>query len=214
MKKTIGLGLAVALVSGLFAGCNGDMGSTANSSSCEHTYEWIASETSHYKQYTCGCPSPDIAELHYDNDENAFCDACGYLMVAELQLSHIMQRLPFEYNVDALSEKYGFVIDGKYCVIDNADDYCEFLDDVGVPYEGPFDWLFEGSVMLVYLRAVSGSADFMSVKYHYDRAANEIVRETVFQSPSDGEYSDVRICECVDAVKVPKTLFEKLSNEN
>ena len=49
----------------------------------EHTGEWHASETTHYYQYTCGCPSPDIAELHLDGDGNGLCDVCSYQMVAE-----------------------------------------------------------------------------------------------------------------------------------
>ena len=44
----------------------------------EHTFEYIASEDSHFQQYTCGCPSPEIAEMHYDTDGDDLCDACGY----------------------------------------------------------------------------------------------------------------------------------------
>lgn len=46
----------------------------------EHTYEYIQYETGHFKQYTCGCPSPEIMGEHYDHDENNICDACGYDM--------------------------------------------------------------------------------------------------------------------------------------
>ena len=46
----------------------------------EHTGEWHTSESTHYYQYTCGCSSPDIAELHSDYDENFICDICGYVM--------------------------------------------------------------------------------------------------------------------------------------
>ena len=44
----------------------------------EHTGEWQMSEESHGYQYTCGCESNDIAELHSDYDNNAYCDICGY----------------------------------------------------------------------------------------------------------------------------------------
>ena len=206
--------LVVGLVLGCFSGCANPADSTnsspTDSSSCEHTYEWIPSESSHYKQYTCGCPSPDIAELHYDNDENGFCDVCGYSTVVKMQLSHIMQCLPFEYNLDYFCEKYNLKIDEGYLVIDNATDYCEMLDDVGVPYEGPFDFIFEDSVMLCYLRAVSGSTDFIGVEYYFDGTTNEIIRETLFKPEPDTAYPDVLICECVDIVCVPKSIFEKL----
>lgn len=219
MKKrteTLKIVSLICLVTAYFSGCGNladFMGDTSGDSSCEHTYVWVPSEDAHYKQYTCGCPSPDIAQLHFDDDENAVCDACEYLMVSELQLSHIMQKLPFEYNLDYFSEKYNLYVDVGFYVVDNPTDYCELLDDVGVPYEGPFDWLFEENVMLCYLRAVSGSTDFIPVKYSYDRVTNEIVRKTVVQPSGDGEYSDILICECVDMVQVPKVIFEKMNVE-
>ena len=58
----------------------------------EHTYEYIQYETGHFKQYTCGCPSPDILGLHLDTDENGTCDVCGYLFnssgIAQIVLNY------------------------------------------------------------------------------------------------------------------------------
>ena len=44
----------------------------------EHAFTYIQNEDSHVKQYTCGCQSPDIAEMHTDNDKNGYCDVCDY----------------------------------------------------------------------------------------------------------------------------------------
>ena len=49
----------------------------------EHTDEWHSGEVAHWYQYTCGCSSPDVAELHLDGDGNGLCDICSYQMVAE-----------------------------------------------------------------------------------------------------------------------------------
>ena len=46
----------------------------------KHTGEVHAGEESHWYEYTCGCESNDIAELHYDHDEDGVCDACKYVM--------------------------------------------------------------------------------------------------------------------------------------
>ncbi len=43
-----------------------------------HSYEYIAYETGHFKAHTCGCPSPDVLEEHYDHNCDLICDACGY----------------------------------------------------------------------------------------------------------------------------------------
>ena len=46
----------------------------------EHTYEFIPFEETHFKQYTCGCPSPEIVTLHFDNNNDGLCDECKYNM--------------------------------------------------------------------------------------------------------------------------------------
>lgn len=128
-----------------------------------------------------------------------------------VRLSNIFQRLPYEYNVEGLMEKYHLDDYYDYYVIDNADDYCEFLSDVGVPYEGPFDTLFEDRVIFCYVRCVSGSADFIPVEYFYYRDTNEIKRQTTFQAEPDALYPDVVICWCVDIVEVPNAVFDRLN---
>ena len=75
MKKILLLTLVVILSVICLASCE-LIHSTFNVG--EHTYEYIQYETGHFKQYTCGCPSPEILGLHCDNDENGECDVCGY----------------------------------------------------------------------------------------------------------------------------------------
>jgi len=74
MKKSLILVLSVLLLVICLISC--DEGVTHLG--C--TYEYIVYETGHFKQYTCGCPSPDIMGEHYDHDSNDICDACGYDM--------------------------------------------------------------------------------------------------------------------------------------
>ena len=132
-----------------------------------------------------------------------------------VQLRAILQKLPFEYNVDGLIEKYHFDTDqGFGCyLVDNSEDYCEFLSDIGVPYEGPFDELFEEKVMFCYLRCVSGSAEFIPVEYFYDGDTNKIQRKTVYQPEEGSAFPAVVICCCVDLVEVPRNIFEQLNKE-
>ncbi|MBR2342978.1 MAG: leucine-rich repeat domain-containing protein [Clostridia bacterium] len=128
----------------------------------------------------------------------------------KIKLSDILQRLSYGYNVEGLIEEYDFY-DGKYYLADNSEDYCKLLSDIGVPYEGPFDTLFEGKVMLCYLRCVSGSADFIPVDYFYDVNTNKIECKTVYQPEPDVNFPAVEICWCVDLLEVPRELLEHLS---
>ena len=132
-----------------------------------------------------------------------------------VQLRDILQTLPFEYNVEGLIEKYHFDTDQGfgYYLVDNSEDYCEFLSDIGVPYEGPFDELFEEKVMFCYLRCVSGSAEFIPVEYFYNAESNEIECKMVYQPEPNGGFADVFICWCVDLVEVPRNIFQQLNKE-
>lgn len=57
-------------------------GSGGNSDTSEHvhTSEWVAFETCHQLVYTCGCPYPDIAEMHIDSNHDNVCDVCEYTL--------------------------------------------------------------------------------------------------------------------------------------
>lgn len=46
----------------------------------EHTSEMQITEEGHCEVYTCGCPSPEIIEMHADNDFDGLCDICEYTM--------------------------------------------------------------------------------------------------------------------------------------
>lgn len=98
----------------------------------EHTYEYIQYETGHFKQYTCGCPSPDILGLHLDTDENGACDVCGYAM-------KIGGAFEFEYVASEeghCEHKIGTTCDGTCTKSPHEDkdndsqcDYCKYLLD-------------------------------------------------------------------------------------
>lgn len=75
MKKLISMLLCLCL-SLFFVGCN----HTGNTEHTEHTFEWVINEQTHVKKYTCGCPSPDIAELHVDNNSDKICDICEFIL--------------------------------------------------------------------------------------------------------------------------------------
>ena len=60
----------------------------------EHTYNYTSNEYTHQKIYTCGCPTPDIAEMHSDFDEDNKCDACGYALevITDIEQNHFLRN--------------------------------------------------------------------------------------------------------------------------
>lgn len=90
MKKLLALSLVILMAICCLASCDWFVKTPEETTIHEHTWEYVQYETGHFKQYTCGCPSPDIMGEHYDNDDNYACDECGYMM-------EIKTELPLEY---------------------------------------------------------------------------------------------------------------------
>lgn len=82
MKKSIVLLMLLVLIIGCFTSCDifeeKQSQTTMQEPNHEHTWEYVQYETGHFKQYTCGCPSPDIMGEHVNADADLFCDVCGY----------------------------------------------------------------------------------------------------------------------------------------
>lgn len=81
MKKLLLLSLAILMILCCLASCDW----FKNGEGHEHTWEYVQYETGHFKQYTCGCPSPDIMGEHYDADEDCYCDVCGFFVGDEIE---------------------------------------------------------------------------------------------------------------------------------
>lgn len=113
MKKLLAIILSLCTVFALTA-CNifnGDNSSkedgTSNSEHAVHSYEWVTTEQTHIKKFTCGCLSPDIAEIHVDNNENMICDVCGYHITTVSTGSAILSVIMVNDNHGSLNEDQG-----------------------------------------------------------------------------------------------------------
>ena len=76
MKKSVILLIAILLTVICLVSCEW----FTKESDHEHTWKYVQYETGHFKQYTCGCPSPDIFGEHCDSDADLSCDICDYDM--------------------------------------------------------------------------------------------------------------------------------------
>lgn len=78
MKKVVSLAIIAVLCLACFTSCI--------LITHEHTSEMRITEEGHYEVYTCGCPSPEVIELHADNDFDGLCDICEYIMCKDSSL--------------------------------------------------------------------------------------------------------------------------------
>ena len=84
MKKIFAFTLIIFSLVACLASC--DQGT--HEKEHEHTYEWVTSKETHFKQYTCGCSSPDVAEVHSDDDGDLYCDVCNYYTSKQEHIGH------------------------------------------------------------------------------------------------------------------------------
>ena len=112
----------------------------------EHTGRWGSGEVAHWYEYTCGCPSLDMAELHYDHDNNGLCDACAY-MVGVKQYYSLMMNAPeclYEelnhtyYAGEMVSVKISMVTDTGFLFFVNGEEITDYQDVDGLYWEFTF----------------------------------------------------------------------------
>ena len=112
----------------------------------EHTGRWGCGEEAHWYEYTCGCVNNDIAQLHYDYDNNGLCDACGYELSARDSYSLTMNNpkwlyeelKPTYYVGEIVSVKIGIVTDTGFLFFVNGEEITDYKDDSGIYWEFTF----------------------------------------------------------------------------
>jgi divalent metal cation (Fe/Co/Zn/Cd) transporter len=112
----------------------------------EHTGRWGCGEEAHWYEYTCGCVNNDIAQLHYDYDNNGLCDACAY-MVGVKQYYSLMMSAPewlYEelkhtyYEGETVSVKISMATDVGFLFFVNGEELTDYQDVDGLYWEFTF----------------------------------------------------------------------------
>ena len=136
MKKLLALSLMLCSIT-CFSACNFPIDSSPNAStSCEHTYEWACYEETHQKIYTCGCPTPDIAEMHLDTDEDYICDICKYEMKKPIVASQGLEFIKNEEGTNYAVKSIGTCTDRDIVIPNTYED---------LPVVGVFSEAFMGN---------------------------------------------------------------------
>ena len=81
MKKIIVVLIALAVLNMILTSCDVFLPDTTTEPECVmHIWsEYKHNERGHWREYTCGCPWPEIFEEHINHDTDMLCDVCGAL---------------------------------------------------------------------------------------------------------------------------------------
>ena len=111
MKKLITiLSLALTFVL-LLTSCDFFKANLVGERDCtEHVWsDYKYNELVHWREYTCGCPWPEIVEEHVNLDGDLLCDICGFqMMIVSYDQSAISlagEKIKVTYN-DSIDENY------------------------------------------------------------------------------------------------------------
>lgn len=112
----------------------------------EHTGRWGCGEESHWYEYTCGCVNNDIAELHYDHNNDGLCDVCAY-MIGVKQYYSLMINAPewlYEelkhtyYGGETVSVKISMATDVGFLFFVNGEEITDYQYESGLYWEFTF----------------------------------------------------------------------------
>ena len=112
----------------------------------EHTGRLGSGEEGHWYEYTCGCETQDIVELHYDHNNDGLCDACAYMMGVKQYYSLMMNAPEWLYEElkhtyyagEIVSVKIGIVTDTGFLFFVNGEEITDYKDDSGIYWEFTF----------------------------------------------------------------------------
>ena len=112
----------------------------------EHTGRWGCGEEAHWYEYTCGCVNNDIAELHYDHDNNGLCDACAYMVGVKQYYSLMInasewlyeELKPTYYAGETVSVKISMATDTGFLFFVNGEELTDFQYESGLYWEFTF----------------------------------------------------------------------------
>lgn len=87
MKKIIVVLITLAVLNMVLTSCDVFLPDTTTEPECVmHIWsEYKHNERGHWREYTCGCPWPEMVEEHINKDTDMLCDVCG----ATVECQHI-----------------------------------------------------------------------------------------------------------------------------
>ncbi len=112
MKKLISIMSVLLTFILLLSSCDVLFPTTTTVQSCVvHQWsEYKYNERVHWREYTCGCPWPEIVEEHADIDEDFVCDICG----ADLKAASIYNESAVSLAGEKMNVSYNDSIDNGY----------------------------------------------------------------------------------------------------
>ena len=127
-----------------------------------HTGKWGCGEESHWYEYTCGCEIIDIAELHYDHNNDGLCDACAYMVGVKQYYSLMInapewlyEELKHSYHVgDTVSVKISMATDIGFLFFVNGEELTDYQDVDGLYWE--FTFVMPASDTVIHFKTYDG----------------------------------------------------------
>lgn len=191
----------------------------------EHTYTWYRDTNGHIQVYTCGSPSVEGTTPHFDNDEDGYCDQCKYQLSSdkiEIGLETKILYYPYQTKgdeVEAFCNEVG-LYNTKYLIIDNSELYFQVFSKLPnisslsqdaenelFSEEMAYDF-FENNVIILHLRFISGTMDFVLVNYYYNENEKSINMEYINDVPEVILW--IFLGNTIDIITIPKEYYNKI----
>ena len=160
----------------------------------------------------------EIKKVDNSYIKESTCKLCGKIVKEEITKIKLDTTILYfgSYSDDnsfVLFVKEYNLSNRKYLIIDNVEAYYEIYPNIPrinkeLLSEEEADEFFKDNIMVLHIRYISGTMDFISVNYFYNIENFDICKEYVKNVPEI--YPQVFLGNTIDIITIPKEYYNKI----
>lgn len=160
----------------------------------------------------------EIKKVDNSYIKESTCKLCGEIVQEEITKIKLDTTILYfgSYSDDDSFElfvKEYNLSNRKYLIIDNVEAYYEIYPNIPrmnkeLLSEQEADELFKDNIMVLHIRYISGTLDFVPVNYYYNTIVNNIIME--YANDVSGGYITQFLGNTLDIITIPKEYYNKI----
>ena len=160
----------------------------------------------------------EIKKVDNSYIKESTCKLCGEIVQEEITKIKLDTTILYfgSYSDDDSFElfvKEYNLSNRKYLIIDNVEAYYEIYPNIPLMNkellsEEEADEFFKNNIMVLHIRYISGTLDFVPVNYYYNTVLNNIIMEYI--NDVSGAYITQFLGNTLDIITIPKEYYNKI----
>ena len=160
----------------------------------------------------------EIKKVDNSYIKESTCKLCGEIVQEEITKIKLDTTILYfgsysDYSFELFVKEYN-LSNRKYLIIDNVESYYEIYPNIPrmnkeLLSEEEADEFFKDNIMVLHIRYISGTLDFVPVNYYYNTIVNNIIME--YTNDVSGDYVTQFLGNTLDIITIPKEYYNKIN---